>query len=138
MKKERQHDRQHRMGVLERVEGQVARCLDTVVAGAVGRVGVAELVQAQRHDPAGQHEHEHAEVCGSGPGSVVAPAEPPGENSHGDEGQKDGARPYRAAAAAFAQVIDGHRVDGTGRHRWRVCVIGDGCARNVSNDRSMR
>ena len=52
MKMQRQHDRQERVRVLERVQRQVAGGLDAVVAGAIGGVGVPELVQAQRDHPA--------------------------------------------------------------------------------------
>ena len=50
------------MGVVPRIQRQVAAHRDVVVAESPGGERVPEFVQAQRHQPAGDHEDEHPGV----------------------------------------------------------------------------
>ena len=104
---QRQHDRQHRVRVLERVQRQVAGRLDAAVAGAVGGVGVRELVQAERDDPAADDHQEHAEVAEPRPGGRLAPAQQPAERR---------SAPRRPGTSGWAA-----RRRGAGRGRRRTC-----------------
>ncbi len=112
---QRQDDRQQRVGVLERVERQVARRLDLVIAGPVGGVGVGELVQAQRHDPAGDDEQEHADVAEPRALPGLRPRQRRAAGAHRDEGEEQRARPHRPAAPPLVEVVHRHGDDGTGR-----------------------
>ena len=92
---QRKAQRQHRVGVLQRVEGQIAPGLHIVVAEAPRGVGVAELVQAQGHHPPGDHEHEHPGV-GQRPGVLGGhPGHDATEGGEPDENQEDRARAHR-------------------------------------------
>ena len=94
----RKAQREHRIRVLQRVERQVAAHRDVVVAEPPGGEGMAELVQAQRHDPAGDDEGEHPDVgqrlrLGGGP-----PGQHAADRGDGHDRQEDGAWSHRLAA----------------------------------------
>src|SRR5918999_4129282 len=74
----RDEEAQRDVGVLAWVQGEVAAGGDAVVAGAVGEVGMAEIVQAQRDDPAGHDETEQREAGGE---LVRLRAVPPGDEA---------------------------------------------------------
>ena len=105
----RQHDRQQRVGVLQRVERQVAPVGDVPVAGPVGGHGVGVLVQAERDQPARDDEEEHVEP------DVAEPV--PGQHAAGreerDQAEEDRAGPERrrgtpSTSGVTARAVVGH------------------------------
>ena len=97
-------ERQQRVRVLQRVERQVAADCDVVVAEPPRGEGVRELVQAQRHQPAGDDEDEHPDVGSGRTSSAASHASTPPATVMRHDRQEDRAGPHR-----LVQRADVHR-----------------------------
>ena len=99
----RQHDREQRIRVLERVQGQIAAHRDVVVAESPRGERVGEFMQAERHHPAGDDEDEDADV-GQRPDRVRRkPRQHGTDRRHRDDRQED-----RAGSHRLVQRTDVH------------------------------
>ena len=85
------------MGVLQRVQGQVAAELDFAITGSKRGVGVAEFVQAHRRDPPGENKHEHSDARGDGRDVVRRPGKGTTDSGDGEHRDEDRARQYGTA-----------------------------------------
>ena len=90
------------MRVLQGVQCQVAARLGVVVAEAVRGVGVRELVQAQRHQEAGDDEDEHPDVRERPHGVRGQPRQDSADGGERDDRQEDRAGPHRLVQGADA------------------------------------
>ena len=92
------------LAVAPRIQVQVAPQRDVAIAEFPGREGVPELVQAQRHHPAGDHEDEHREV-GQRPHIVADPVgQRAAQHGQADDGPEDRAGPNRLMQIAGAHA----------------------------------
>jgi hypothetical protein len=100
---QRQTQGQQRVGVLQRVEREIAPRGGVLVTEAERRVGMSELVQAQRHQPAADDEDENADTAGRTGGLRSGPGQHPARGGHGDEREE-----HRAGAHRLAQRANAH------------------------------
>ena len=99
----RKAKRQQWIRVLQRVQRQIAAHRDVLLAESPGGDGVAELVQAQRHDPAGDDEDEHTGIRDRRTTGLGHPGKHRADRGHRDDEQEDGAGPHR-----LVRRTDGH------------------------------
>ena len=83
-----QHDAQHGVRVLERVEGEIALRAYRDIPAVQRRMGMRVLVQTQRDDPAGDDEEEDRHACDLG---QTRPHRPAGDGHDRSDPQEDGA-----------------------------------------------
>jgi len=93
----RQHDAQRGIGVLRRIEREVAAHRHVTIAEPPGRKRVPELVQAQRYQPPRCHEGENGQLGAPSGTEARRPGHRAGSDEAGDDEEENRARQERGS-----------------------------------------